>query len=247
MSRLGDIFRVRHEEVFSRGVKLQVVENKKMLMLKIDGATNSIIRKDSVYTGGYWDYFLPLTCIRARPRILLIGAGLGTTPYQVRALLGKKADMEIVDNDANVVKLARKYALGKAGYVIHVQDGRSFVAHAKKRYDLIILDAYWKGARIPKEFLTEAFMSDAANATKSDGILAINYAMGPAAMLGFGRFRRTLERFRNVYSVNTDSYGSMRIIICSKTLDKKTLLARISERFVGKPSLMKSYRDMREI
>ncbi len=244
---LASVFKVRHEEAYSRGAKLQVVENDSVRMFKLDGATNSIIRKGSIYTGGYWDYFVPLAYAYANPRILLIGLGLGTTPFQLHALLGKSVRIDIVEVDEEVVKLARKYAPWTAGDRIYVQDGRNFVSDTRKKYDILMLDAYWKGARIPNHFLTEEFMRDAYDALAPDGVLAINYAMHPSGILGFGAFRKLLDRFRCVWSISTDTYGSMRIIVCSKTLDKKKLLAKISRRFNGKPSLMKSYRDMREI
>ncbi len=247
LGRLAAPFRVKHEEIYSRGAKLQVVENSKMRMFKLDGATNSIINKRSVYTGGYWDYFIPLVYARAHPKVLLIGLGIGTTPYQLHALLGKRVSIDIVEIDREVVGLARKYAPRPIEDRIYIQDGSSFVAGTRKRYDVLMLDAYWKGAKIPKEFLTSRFMGDAYEALSAEGVLAINYAMHPGGILGFGAFRKTLEIFPHVYSMSTDSYGGMKMILCSKKLGKEELTKRISKRFRWNRALRDGYAGMREI
>src|SRR5271157_711829 len=104
-------FRVKHETLISNGVSIQVVENDKMRMFKLDGATNSVLNKHTIYTKGYWDYFIPLVYAYKNPKILMIGLGIGTTPYQLHTLFGKGMKMDIVELDKEVVRLARKYAL----------------------------------------------------------------------------------------------------------------------------------------
>ena len=50
LKEIFDSFKVKHETLFSKGTILQVVYNDKMSMLKLGGATHSVINKKSIYT-----------------------------------------------------------------------------------------------------------------------------------------------------------------------------------------------------
>jgi len=244
---LIDAFNVRHEEAYSKGVKLQVVENDNVRMFKLDGATNSILNKKSIYTGGYWDYFIPIAYAYENPRILMIGLGIGTTPYQLRALLGRRFKMDIVELDSEVVRLARKYALVKLAERIFIADGCDFVKRTRNRYDLVILDAYGRGANIPPQFLSESFIGSVFGVLRPRGALAINYAMHPLGALRFGSFRNFLKKYFKAYSVKTDSFGDMQIIIGTKDVNKRDILARIRKRMRATKEnrvLLNAYRGM---
>ncbi len=227
---------------------LQVVYNDKLVMLKLDGATNSRIRKGSVYTGGYWDYFIPLVYAYRNPSVLMIGLGIGTTPYQLHKLFGKGLKLDIVEYDPNVVRLAKKYAPGGIGDMVVVADGAEYVARTKKKYDIIILDAYGSGARIPRQFYDREFIRSAAGALKADGTMAINYAMHPYGILKFIGYRIHLKERFKVFSVKVNNSSDNLIILCSKRLGKKEFAWRVrsmagkdkdSRRLVGAYAKMK--------
>lgn len=250
LKKLLDAFRVRHEEVYSKGVKLQVVENGRLTMLKLDSATQSKIDRRSVYMGGFWDYFIPLAYAYDKPRILMIGLGLGTIPYQLHSLLGNMVRLDIVEYDSNVVALAKKYAPARFRDRLFVEEGCGYVVRTSARYDVIILDAFSKGARIPKQFYEETFVRNASRILKADGVLAINYPMHPYGIVKLGGYKRLLKRFFTLYSIGTNSTGDMQMIVCSKKLDKAAMLKRIRKKM--KPnrenrSVVNSYRDMREV
>jgi spermidine synthase len=253
VSALDDLvqaFKVKHETVFSKGAKLQVVENKKVKMFKLDDVTHSIINKKSIYTKGYWDYFLPLAYAYKKPRILMIGLGIGTTVYQLRALFGKKISLDVVEKDPEVVALAQKHVNYLRNERIIVTDGVNYVSKTQKKYDLIILDAYEKAARIPEQFLTENFARKTFGALKREGVLAINYAMNPSGLVRFSAFKRILRNKFKVYSVNTDSYGGIQIILCSKGLYKETLLGRVAHSMKKNKAnglVLKRYSEMKEL
>jgi spermidine synthase len=243
-------FKVKHETLNSNGVKIQVVENDKMRMFKLDGATNSVLNKHTIYTNGYWDYFIPLVYAYKNPKILMIGLGIGTTQYQLHKLFDGRMKMDIVELDKEVVRLARKYALIRTKDNVIIGDGEDYVAKTKKRYDIIILDAYGKGAKIPKQFYKERFIENASRILNNKGTLAINYAMHPYGILKFGGYRKLLSRFFRVYGVNSDKNGGMQIIVCLKDgLSKNEMLRRIKGRMNTDEEnrhLLKSYLLMKE-
>ena len=228
LKEIFDSFKVKHETLFSKGTILQVVYNDKMSMLKLGGATHSVINKKSIYTRGYWDYFIPLVYAYRNPRILMIGLVIGTTPYQLHSLFGNGLNLDIVEYDPNVVRLARKYSPGKIRDKIIVADGFDYVTTTKKKYDIIILDAYGSGARIPSQFYKEEFIRNAFAALKADGAMSINYAMHPYGVMKFIGYRMRLKSRFKVYSVKVNKSSDMQIIICSKRLGKSELMRRIS-------------------
>lgn len=250
LKELLGTFKVKHEEVYSKGVKLQVVENDRLKMFKFDGFTHSIINKRSIYTHSYWDYFLPIFYAYRNPRVLMIGLGMGTTAYQLRKLFGKQVKLDIVDNNAEVVKLARKHSANLERERIIVADGAGYVKRTGKRYDVIVLDVYEKAARIPKQFLEEKFVRSAFGALAGDGVLAVNYAMNPLGIARFGAYMKLLKKFFSVYSVKTNAIGDMQVILCSKSSGKEELVKKIRSRMRvnrANSALVKSYADMRKL
>ncbi|MDE1855187.1 MAG: hypothetical protein KGH57_02625 [Candidatus Micrarchaeota archaeon] len=248
LKKLADAFRVKHEEVYSKGVKLQVVEDDDVRMFKLDGATNSIINKKSIYTGGYWDYLLPLLYAYRRPKVLIIGLGLGTSIYQFRGLLGGKVSIDVVELDENVIRLAKKYSQGRIDARIIHADGLEYVKKSGRKYDLLVLDAYGKGALIPKQFFLREFAENASRVLKKDGVMAINYAMHPSGILRFVGYRKLLKEFFRVFSIKTTSLGDTQVILCSKSLGKGELLGRVKiKRSEETAALLDAYKKMREL
>ncbi len=244
-----DAFNVKHETVVSKGTKLQVVESKKVKMFKLDDITHSIINKKSIYTGGYWDYLIPLVFTAKKPRILLIGLGMGTSVYQLRSLFGKKISLEAVEKDKAVVSLAWRHASYLKNERIIIGDGAAYISRKKNRYDLIFLDAYERAARIPNVFLTQKFIESAHKALKRHGIMAINYSMNPRGIIKFRSFKRLLKSVFAVYTVSADSYGGTRLLLCLKGLHKQEVLDALKQMRVNKSNsaVAMRYREMKEL
>lgn len=251
--RLRDLvqaFRVKHDTLMSKGTKLQVVENEKLKMFKLDDVTHSVINKRSVYTHKYWDYFLPLFYAYKHPEVLMIGLGMGTTAYQLRKLFGRRVGLEIVENNAAVVELARKHSRNLENERIIVADGASYLEKTDKRYDVVVLDVYEKAGRIPKQFLEGKFVRAAHGALKNKGVLAINYAMNPLGIMRFGAYVRVLKKFFRVYGIKTGVMGDMQVILCSKSLEKGELLEKIGAALKinrANSALIKSYENMHRL
>ncbi len=220
-----------------------------MKMFKLDGATHSVINKKSVYTHGYWDYFIPMAYAYDRPGVLMIGLGLGTISYQLHRLLGSSVKVDAVEVDRKVADLARRNAPEAAPDRIVIADGYDYVAKTKRRYDIIALDAYWRNASVPGCFFRESFAENARRILHQKGMLMINYTMSPQGLMRWFGFKRMLKRHFNTYKVLTNR-ADVTVLLCSKGMGKEELLSRITGRAkIGSRMrvLFGSYRQMKKL
>jgi len=113
-----------------------------------------------------------------RPQqILIIGLGGGTLPSALAKVL-PGSDIDVVEIDPAVVRVAGTYFSFKPGARTHVheEDGRVFVKRAMrsgKTYDLVMLDAFEQDY-IPEHLLTREFLEEVKSVLKPDGVLAAN-------------------------------------------------------------------------
>jgi spermidine synthase len=109
--------------------------------------------------------------------ILIIGLGGGTLPRTLGKLL-PNADIDVVEIDPAVVRVARQYFGYQPGPHQHVyeEDGRAYVRrmlHTLQRYQLIMLDAYDQ-QYIPEHMLTREFLMQVRTLLAPNGIVAAN-------------------------------------------------------------------------
>src|SRR5262249_7612045 len=106
-----------------------------------------------------------------------IGLGGGTLPMTFRELL-PTAQIDVVEIDPAVVKVARKYFDFKtdAKMAVYEEDGRVFVKKQIKAgttYDLVMLDAF-EDDYIPEHLLTKEFLLEVKSLLTARGVLAAN-------------------------------------------------------------------------
>jgi len=159
--------------------RLQVLEFKDLRILTCDG----VIQTASPAAGAD---LLPGTLIRARdyvelvayyrPRArtaLLIGLGGG---LHARSLACHGMTVHAVDIEPGVVSLARKH-FGFAGEAT-VADGREFLKHTDRRFDVIVLDVF-QGGSVPKHLYTREAFALTRERIAKDGVLAIHLVSRP--------------------------------------------------------------------
>ncbi len=123
---------------------------------------------------------LLLTSLLVNPepkRILIIGLGGGTMSNTLHQLL-PDSDIDNVEIDPSVIKVARQYFgfLENEQIKTYSQDGRVFVKRAllkKQQYDWIILDAF-NGDYIPEHLMTKEFLEEIKSLLSKEGILTAN-------------------------------------------------------------------------
>ncbi|MCL4399229.1 fused MFS/spermidine synthase [Candidatus Parvarchaeota archaeon] len=208
---------------------ISIVENDEERILKFNNVVYSKLKKDSFYTGAYWDYFLPLVSIFDSPDIFMIGLGGGTIIYQIEKLFHVNS-LNVAEINEKMIEAA-KFFIGQdvSKYAVK-KDGLEAIRDSRARYDLIILDAY-KGDSIPEPFLDENFAKEAEKALKTDGILAINYALTFKGILYMERYLSKLRKFFKVYTLNDQLISGNTIIICSKKMNRDEILLNIRRRF----------------
>jgi spermidine synthase len=90
--------------------------------------------------------------VRKPQQVLVIGLGAGQIPPVLEAA---GIDVEVVEIDPEVVRLARKY-FGFQGDAV-VADGRRFLQRSDNRWDVIMVDAYLGSSPPWQLFTREAF------------------------------------------------------------------------------------------
>ncbi len=159
--------------------RLQVLELNGMRILTCDG----VIQTAAPIAGAN---IVPGTLIRARdyvelaafyrPRArtaLLIGLGGG---LHARSLACHGLTVHAVDIEPAIVPLARKH-FGYAGEAT-VADGRAFLDHTDRRFDVIVLDVF-QGGSIPKQLYTKEAFACMRRCLTDNGVLAVHLVSRP--------------------------------------------------------------------
>lgn len=161
-------------------------------------------------------------------RVLILGGGDGGSARQALKH-GSVQRIEVVELDAEVVALAREYLPGVHGgafddprVVLHIGDGKDFVAACSETYDLIVLDLTDPvGAAAP--LYTPAFFTDAARCLSPGGCLTLHlgspvYALPQVAALQ-AALRKVFPLLR-LMLLPIPSYGGMwALAVASLTTD----------------------------
>jgi len=137
----------------------------------------TVANKKSVLTGPnyYYDYYslLPFLLKEAPKSAVIIGLGGGIIANQLH-FFHPEIGIDGIEIDPKVIKIARTYfALTDAARVFN-QDGRIFVSLAKRKYDIVIIDAYTQQVYIPFHLTTMEFFSQVKRGLSDNGIVAMN-------------------------------------------------------------------------
>lgn len=128
--------------------------------------------------------------------ILEIGLGGGSTVWYLHKTFPGIV-IQAVEIDPVVVELAEKYFFLKqnARLDVAVRDGRLFMARAKKKYDVILIDAY-RGPFVPFHLLTREFFQLVKKTLTEGGVVAQN--VEPTTMLYDAALATLASVFDNV-------------------------------------------------
>ncbi|MDX6408621.1 MAG: hypothetical protein QOE13_1692 [Gaiellaceae bacterium] len=153
----------------------------RVLALNEGVAYHSMWTAGSVLTGQYWDLFalLPPLLGHSARDMLVIGNAGGTIPRMYGVFYPRVA-IDGVEIDPAVTEAGRRF-LGlddNPRLHVHTADGRPFLALSRKRYDLIIVDAY-RQPYVPFYLATREFFELARRHLRPGGILALNIAKVP--------------------------------------------------------------------
>jgi spermidine synthase len=180
--------------------QIQVVDvSGRARLLKFDRYVESAIdlREPHRTFSAYTDYFQLAFLLRPdMKRVLFIGAGGGIGP---RSFLEEKPELhvDVVDVDRRVLQIAHEqFFMPEGGNLRAIaEDGRMFLRGAEPGYDVIVLDAFTIGGRIPFHLATrEAFaLARARLAPGGVFFMNINSSVGGESGGIFASVGRTLE------------------------------------------------------
>jgi spermidine synthase len=115
-------------------------------------------------------------------KVLMVGLGGGTLVSALAKIL-PTANIDVVELDPAVVRVAREYFGFRPSARVHVitEDGRVYVKRAIARgtkYDVVILDAFDE-KYIPAHMMTADFFAEVRKILAADGVLAANTYLTP--------------------------------------------------------------------
>lgn len=105
---------------------------------------------------------------------LMIGGGVYAFPKYLLANY-PDANIDVVEIDPKIIEIAEKFFFLKENSKLKqiVGDGRVYINNNKKKYDVIILDAFRHG-EIPFYLTTKEFLNNVRKSLTSDGVLITN-------------------------------------------------------------------------
>ena len=144
-------------------------------------ATHSAWRPEAVLTGRYWDLFLMLPPLLARPpRSMLVIGNAGGTIGRAYGRFYPRVEVDGVEIDPKLNEVARRWfgAGDNPRMRLIAADGRPYLELTKKRYDLIVVDAY-RQPYVPFYLATSEFFRLAREHLRPGGAIALNVAATP--------------------------------------------------------------------
>jgi spermidine synthase len=151
----------------------------------------------------YSDYLqLALAYNQGARRILMIGLGGGSAPKRLwRDFPG--LDLEVVELDPVVRDVAYRYfALPRSPRLrVSVEDGRRYVQRTSRRWDAIMIDAYFSDA-LPFHLTTVEFLELVRSRLNPGGVVVSN-VIGSVAGEGSQLFRSMYKTYRVVFPTVT--------------------------------------------
>jgi spermidine synthase len=181
--------------------RIAVVEDDTSRYLRFDSSFQSGMYVDDPYRTrfGYSDYLQLPFAYRARTQdVLYVGLGGGSAPKRTwRDFPGVRLDA--VELDPEVVDVAYEYfELPRDPRLnVEVEDGRRYIARSDKRWDVIVIDAFYSDS-IPFHLATREFLELAKSRLTPGGTVVTNIigaVRGPDSRL----FRSMLRTYRAVF------------------------------------------------
>ncbi|HZB22777.1 MAG TPA: fused MFS/spermidine synthase, partial [Gaiellaceae bacterium] len=192
--------RVRFAED-TRYHRLSVVEDGRTRFLRFDNSLQSAmyVREPFRTRFRYTDLFhLSHVYNPTARRVLFIGLGAGSSPKQMwRAF--PNAQIEVVELDPVVVDVGYDWfhVPRDRRLRVHVGDGRRFLADDERRWDAIVIDAFFADA-IPFHLVTRQFLELARSRLAPGGVVVTN-SIGALAGPGSKLFRSVLRTYHTAF------------------------------------------------
>lgn len=164
---------------------LQVKENDRAVYLSTNVlfGVQSVYEKSDTLTGMYYDYAMAAPMMadvekKSEMDMLILGMGTGTFATQCNRYFGKdtKLNIEGVEIDEDITKLAREYFYLSEDIPVYTYDGRAYLNAIDKKYDVIMVDAY-QDITIPFQMSSVEFFTLVKEHLNPNGVMVVNMNM----------------------------------------------------------------------
>ncbi len=218
---------------------IQVVELDGIRYLRLNEGEgmHSVYAPSLLLTGGTWDYFLAAPFFNAPPRtpaqvesLAIVGLAAGTAAGQYTEIYGP-IPIEGYEIDPVIIDVGRKYfGMTETNLSALAVDGRWGLAHSRRTFSVIAIDAY-RPPYIPPHLTTLEFFQTVRDRLAPDGVVTINVARLPDDRRLIEGLAATMQAvFPNVYvtdvpySMNSILFATVQPTTIQNFLDNYKLL-----------------------
>ncbi|MFH1958081.1 MAG: fused MFS/spermidine synthase [bacterium] len=216
----GEKFKVIYKaESLNGDVKVADRENERWLL--IDGICNTVIDKRTGESLLEHSFYLeaPFHMNPQAKDMILLGLGGGSL---AKAYKEYGVNVDGIEIDPNVVFTAKKYfKCGESVKNIYLQDGRQHIRNTKKRYDIVIFDAF-SASGLPFHLCTRETFSSAKDILKEGGIVGLNvvsFFEGDGSVL-----------WKSIYKTLRQVFPCVRIYMVQTEMNLKNIIFLASEK-----------------
>ena len=221
---------------------LDVVDSNGIRTLYLNGMPHSAMyldgSSDLVFT--YTRYFaLGFGFNEDIREVLFVGGGGFSGPKKFLQDY-PEVKVDVVEIDPEVINVAKRFFNVKDDprLTIYNEDGRNYLSHTTKKYDLIILDAY-STTYVPFHLMTQEFFETIHGRLNEQGVIVSNLITslaGDTSDLFWAEYKTVAQIFQSLYVFPTSDYGAGLIqnviLIASKNqqmLSKEALIEQIKK------------------
>lgn len=211
---------------------LQVKEDEEDVILSTNVlfGVQSILKKDEGLTGMYYDYamaapFMAGVKEKEQMDVLILGMGTGTYATQCERYFDN-TEIEGVEIDERITKLAEKYFRLPEDVTVTTYDGRAYLNAVDRKYDVIMVDAY-QDITIPFQMSSVEFFTLVRGHLKDDGVMVVNMNMRGTKAGNINQYLAdTISQvFDTVYTADV-SGSTNRELFASNSPDMLTVMKR---------------------
>jgi spermidine synthase len=176
--------------------------------LQFDHYIESGIQKEAPHhtVTHYTDLMHLASVFNAEPKgALFVGGGGMVGPRAYQETYASLDRIDVVEIDAEVVRVAKEYFFFRPSEKTHVTvgDARNFLVRSPLRWDVAVLDAYTAGGRIPFHLLTREFFEELRTHMTEEGVVLLNLIgamVGPKSKVFRATFKTMEAVFPQVYA-----------------------------------------------
>jgi spermidine synthase len=154
-------------------IKLHFRKRSRTLTYEQKGGYQSTADRNGVSLDAHIHALYGLTLQRPGKNVLMIGCGGGTLGTML-ARAGRK--VSIVEIDPVSFTLAKRYFGLPQNVACHVGDGLAFMQATRRRYDVVITDAF-TGEKIPAHMEGAAFFEAVGRCLRKEGVALVNVCL----------------------------------------------------------------------